>query len=150
MRNGKQSLKSHVPLVAAVPPVPHVMKNYAIYVKDNIFKNNPGRSPKMSSRNGEKDVKTMSSYSFRIALLQQVAGELKNLHEDLQIAATFSREKTVMHSAIYEHDNKIKPINHLASNHSLKTLDETKVAVITLYKWSQGFKHTPPFSCMDI
>ena len=65
--------------------------------------------------------KKMSAYSFRVGLVQQIAGELKNLHEDLQIAATFSREKTVMQRVISEHDIKTNSTNHLRSNLSLRS-----------------------------
>ena len=63
----------------------------------------------------------MSAYSFKVGLVQQIAGELKNLHEDLQIAATFSREKTVMQRVISEHDAKTNSSNHLHSNLSLRS-----------------------------
>ena len=65
--------------------------------------------------------KKMSAYSFRVGLVQQIAGELKNLHEDLQIAATFSREKTVMQRVISEHDIKTNSTDHLRSDVSLRS-----------------------------
>ena len=70
-------------------------------------------------KNGEE--KKISAYSFRVGLVQQIAGELKNLHEDLQIAATFSREKTVMQRVISEHDIKTNSTDHLRSNVSLRS-----------------------------
>ena len=99
MKVGKERVLSQIPLVATIPPIPLVMRNYASYVKDNIFSD---KSPRLSSRNNgrEKDANSMSAYSFRVALLQQVAGELKHLHEELQVAATFSREKTVIHNSV--------------------------------------------------
>ena len=130
MKNGKERLLSHVPLVASIPPIPQVMRNYASYVTENIFSN---RSSLLSSRSmgPEKDAKSMSAYSFRVALLQQVAGELKNLHEELQVAATFSREKTVIHNsvaqAVTDTDQKqiVGSTNSLQNSHDISMVTKT-------------------------
>ena len=95
------------------------MKNYAHYVRDSVFTKTSKKSSGHIIGNGEE--KKMSAYSFRVGLVQQIAGELKNLHEDLQIAATFSREKTVMQRVISEHDIKANSTNHLRSNLSLRS-----------------------------
>ena len=126
MKNEKDRQVSHVPLVAAIPPLPQVMKNYASYVKDNIFNN---KSPRLSSRGGgrEKDVKSMSAYSFRVALLQQVAGELKHLHEELQVAATFSREKTMIHNSVVQSVPETDETQVAASSQSLQTTNDVNI-----------------------
>ena len=119
LRRGRESLRSHAPFVANLPPLPLVMKNYARYVRDSVFTNTSKKSSGHVIGNGEG--KKMSAYSFRVGLVQQIAGELKNLHEDLQIAATFSREKTVMQRVISEHDMKTNSTNQLRSNLSLRS-----------------------------
>ena len=119
VKNGKEPLRSYTPLVITLPELPIVMKNYAKYVKENIFKEISRKASRhntaTSSRN-ENDHKAMSAYSFRVALLQQVAEELKKLHEDLQLAATFSREKVAMQKALSEHDNKMGQCNQSITN----------------------------------
>ena len=119
LRHGNESLRSHAPFIANLPPLPLVMKNYARYIRDSVFTNTSKKSPRHMIGNGEES--KMSAYSFKVGLVQQIAGELKNLHEDLQIAATFSREKTVMQRVISEHDIKTNSSNHLHSNLSLRS-----------------------------
>ena len=119
LRHGKEHLRSHAPFVANLPPLPLVMKNYAHYVRNSVFSNTSKKSPRHGMKNGEE--KKISAYSFRVGLVQQIAGELKNLHEDLQIAASFSREKTIMQRVISEHDIKKNLTDHLRSNLSLRS-----------------------------
>ena len=132
MKNGKEPLTSQVPLVTRIPPLPVVMKNYAKYVKDNVLKDSLRKSSKLLPHSGigENDAKSMSAYSFRVALLHQVAGELKNLHEDLQVAATFSREKTVMQQSTIS-DNKTRQNSHSIANNIVNHPENPNLTTIT-------------------